>query len=63
MKRLGILLVAGHNTRQISGGQLQRAAVCREMINRPDILFGDEPTGGAELLSNTGGHGYYFRYQ
>lgn len=45
MKRLGILSVAGHDIRQVSGGQLQRAAVCRAMINRPDILFGDEPTG------------------
>lgn len=45
MKRLGILSVADHDIRQVSGGQLQRAAVCRAMINRPDILFGDEPTG------------------
>lgn len=45
MKRLGILTVADHDIRQVSGGQLQRAAVCRAMINRPDILFGDEPTG------------------
>lgn len=45
MERLGILSVAGHDIRQVSGGQLQRAAVCRAMINRPDILFGDEPTG------------------
>lgn len=45
MKRLGILSVANHDIRQVSGGQLQRAAICRAMINHPDILFGDEPTG------------------
>lgn len=45
MERLGILSVADHDIRQVSGGQLQRAAICRSMINRPDILFGDEPTG------------------
>lgn len=45
MERLNILPVADHDIRQVSGGQLQRAAVCRAMINRPDILFGDEPTG------------------
>lgn len=45
MERLGIISVADHDIRQVSGGQLQRAAICRAMINHPDILFGDEPTG------------------
>ncbi len=45
MDRLGIIFVADHDIRQVSGGQLQRAAICRAMINHPDILFGDEPTG------------------
>lgn len=45
MGRLGILAVADHDIRKVSGGQLQRAAICRAMINHPDILFGDEPTG------------------
>lgn len=30
---------------EVSGGQLQRACICRSMINQPDILFADEPTG------------------
>ena len=45
MGRLGILAIADHDIRKVSGGQLQRAAICRAMINHPDILFGDEPTG------------------
>lgn len=45
MKKMGILSVADHDIRKVSGGQLQRAAICRAMINHPDILFGDEPTG------------------
>lgn len=45
MEKMGILHVAGHDIRRVSGGQLQRAAICRAMMNHPEILFGDEPTG------------------
>lgn len=45
MERLEIRSVAEHDIRKVSGGQLQRAAICRAMINHPAILFGDEPTG------------------
>lgn len=45
MEKMGILNVAGHDITEVSGGQLQRAAVCRALINHPSVLFGDEPTG------------------
>src|SRR6056297_3333197 len=45
MLKTGINSVAGHDIKKVSGGQLQRAAICRALINQPDILFGDEPTG------------------
>ncbi len=51
MKKMGIISVADHDIRKVSGGQLQRAAICRAMINHPDILFGDEPTGALDSLS------------
>ena len=37
--------LADRNITQVSGGQLQRAAIFRALINTPAILFGDEPTG------------------
>lgn len=37
--------VADHDIKQVSGGQLQRAAICRALINRPQLLIADEPTG------------------
>lgn len=45
MAKTGIRGIAGHDIKKVSGGQLQRAAVCRALINNPDLLFGDEPTG------------------
>lgn len=45
MKKLDISDIAGNDITEVSGGQLQRACICRSMINNPDILFADEPTG------------------
>ena len=45
MEKMGILQIANKDIRKVSGGQLQRAAICRAMMNHPAILFGDEPTG------------------
>lgn len=45
MERMCISHIADHDIKKVSGGQLQRAAICRALINHPEILFGDEPTG------------------
>lgn len=45
MRRLGIIDIADNDINEVSGGQLQRACICRSMINHPEILFADEPTG------------------
>ena len=45
MKKLGISDIADNDINEVSGGQLQRACICRSMINRPQMLFADEPTG------------------
>lgn len=45
MEQMGIVGLENHDITQISGGQLQRAAICRALINNPFIIFGDEPTG------------------
>lgn len=45
MKKAGIADLAHNDITQASGGQLQRVAICRALINQPAILFGDEPTG------------------
>ncbi|MBQ9928894.1 MAG: ABC transporter ATP-binding protein [Lachnospiraceae bacterium] len=45
MRKLGIIEVADNDINEVSGGQLQRACICRSMMNKPKVLFADEPTG------------------
>lgn len=52
MKKVGIEELSGKRISEVSGGQLQRAGICRALINNPKIIFADEPTGA--LDSKTG---------
>ncbi|GAB3166464.1 ABC transporter ATP-binding protein [Myceligenerans halotolerans] len=45
MERFGIAHVKDHGVTQVSGGQLQRASICRALAGEPSVLFADEPTG------------------
>ena len=45
MQKLGISEIAENDINEVSGGQLQRACICRSLINNPKIIFADEPTG------------------
>ena len=45
MRKLDIIEVADNDINEVSGGQLRRACICRSMINKPKVLFADEPTG------------------
>jgi ABC-type antimicrobial peptide transport system, ATPase component len=51
MEQTGISHLKNNDITQASGGELQRAAICRALINQPDILFGDEPTGALNSSS------------
>lgn len=51
MKKVGIEELAERDITQVSGGQLQRAGICRALMSSPKIIFGDEPTGALNSKS------------
>ena len=52
---------AKHKPSELSGGEQQRVAVCRALINKPKIIFGDEPSGNLDTQSSRDLHELFFK--
>jgi len=60
LQTLGVGNRADHKPNALSGGEAQRVAVARALINHPDIIFADEPTGNLDSANANGLHQLFF---
>jgi lipoprotein-releasing system ATP-binding protein len=61
LERLGIASRKTHKPSELSGGEQQRVAVCRALINNPKVIFADEPSGNLDTKNAKELHELFFQ--
>jgi lipoprotein-releasing system ATP-binding protein len=58
---IGLTQRAEHKPNELSGGEQQRIAVCRSLINKPKVIFADEPSGNLDSKNSEELHKLFFQ--
>jgi lipoprotein-releasing system ATP-binding protein len=61
LEYLGLSHRIDHKPRELSGGEQQRVAVARALINKPLVIFADEPSGNLDTQSAENLHELFFK--
>jgi lipoprotein-releasing system ATP-binding protein len=61
LEYLGLSHRIDHKPNALSGGEQQRVAVARALINKPDVIFADEPSGNLDTISAENLHQLFFQ--